>query len=327
MKRRITLQSRIVQLEKQIKELTKIDKDKDLWDKLNSISGIISGVIIGLIALFFTIRYNSNQLNLQKQNSEIQNQIQKIDVTDKFMKYLNSNNVSEREMGYEAYRMLGYEDLATKYIETNNDSVGIPFLKNIIQNTNDSLKKEKLFGVIANIHNNMFKTLITFPKYKINRKYYDKDIYKKRIEKCLKILLFHETADSSILSENFDLTNILKKNYAKIEDDNDNFYSPYTRTPLWILVDVYTKIVDWNMWYGAGVQLKFIDPKSELNEKNWIAAYIKECLRYFENPKNDKKVKIKENLNCLYYLFLTENWTLSDLYNNYGPCGDERVFW
>ncbi|MBS1493750.1 MAG: hypothetical protein JST55_09570 [Bacteroidetes bacterium] len=327
MLKRTTVKARIEVLEKKIDALYKLDKKKDWWDKLNSISSLISGGIIGLIALVFTISYNSNQLDLQKQNYENQNQIQKIDVTDKFIKYLNSTNVSEREMGYEAYRMLGYEDLAIKYIETNNDSSGIPFLKNIIKNSNDSLKKEKLFEVIANIHNTMFKTLVTFPRYKINRKYYDKGLYKKRVERCLRILLYRETSDSTYLLNNFKLTNILEKNDAKIEDANDNYYSPYTRTPLWILVDVYTKIVNWNMWYGAGVQLKFIDPKSELNEKNWIAAYVKECLRYYEHPNNDRNIKIKENLNCLYYLYLTENWTLNDLYTDYGPCGDERVFW
>ena len=104
---------RVAQLEAELKELRR--KPKDRWDKLSSLSGFLSGAIIGGIGLYATATYNARQLdaqNLQKGRELI---VQRVQTVEKFFPHLSSDKENVRKAAFEVIAILGDESLAVNY--------------------------------------------------------------------------------------------------------------------------------------------------------------------------------------------------------------------
>ncbi len=88
-------------------------KSKDIWEKLASISSLVSGVLIARIGLWATQAYNYRQL-----------EINKLAALDKFRPLLDSEKSQDREFAYSAFVLLGHEELAVRMISQNQDEAG-----------------------------------------------------------------------------------------------------------------------------------------------------------------------------------------------------------
>ena len=80
--------SRIVQLEKTVKELKR--RPKDNWDKFASISTFLSGVIIGGIGIYATTTYNTRQMEAQELQKVRELTVQRVQTVEKFFPHLSS---------------------------------------------------------------------------------------------------------------------------------------------------------------------------------------------------------------------------------------------
>lgn len=108
-----------------------MSENKDFWDKLSALSNLIAGVLIAGMGTFASIQYNNRQLDLQRQNEAAQRKLAELDALERFNKYLTSENQTEREFGYAAFVALGYDSLAVKLIELNDDPAGEKVLQSI----------------------------------------------------------------------------------------------------------------------------------------------------------------------------------------------------
>lgn len=88
-------------------------KQKDLWDKLASITPLIIGIAVTGIGALFTQVYNYRQLQLNQ-----------IVALDKLRPLLTSDKPEEREFGYSSFAALGYEDVAIRMINIKQDQSG-----------------------------------------------------------------------------------------------------------------------------------------------------------------------------------------------------------
>jgi|GEM_PF-5922943 len=101
---------------------------KDFWDKISSLSTLLSGVLIAGIGLWATHHYNYSQLELRQ-----------LEALDKFRPLLSSNKPDEREFAYSAFVSLGYENLALKLIALKDDRAGINVLASLSKSENQEI--------------------------------------------------------------------------------------------------------------------------------------------------------------------------------------------
>lgn len=87
------LEERHGELARKVEELRR-PKEKDLWDKLGSLTGVIVAVIGGL----FTLLYNYHQSKLDEAMKTNQAELQKIQLVGTFMPYLSGNDERARSI-------------------------------------------------------------------------------------------------------------------------------------------------------------------------------------------------------------------------------------
>lgn len=89
-----SLQEQITTLENQLQEINEQVKTptKDIWDKLEAISGIISGGVIAIIGLFATHVYRERQRETERQHNEQELAVARIQTVQSFMPQLQSKD-------------------------------------------------------------------------------------------------------------------------------------------------------------------------------------------------------------------------------------------
>lgn len=116
----------------------KQENKKDFFDKLSS----LSGVFIAIAGFMATFIYNNNQIKLQEVKANADIQAAKIDILEKCMKYVTSNNPKEREFGYSVFVINGYQDLAIKLIDAKKDIAGVIIIQDIASDRSNKFSRE-----------------------------------------------------------------------------------------------------------------------------------------------------------------------------------------
>lgn len=106
-------------------------KRKSPLEWLNSLSTLISGVLIAGVGTFATMQYNTTQTTLAQ-----------LEALDKYRAYLAADNPQERLFGYEAFVALGQEEFVARLIGIRRDSAGEPVLLDLVESGKDSAVRE-----------------------------------------------------------------------------------------------------------------------------------------------------------------------------------------
>ena len=111
--------------------MTNEGNNKDIWDKMASMTPLLLGILVAGIGAIFTHVYNFQQLQLNQ-----------IATLDKLRPLLTGNNPQDKEFAYSSFVALGYEDLAIRLIEVQRDQTGRNLLIQL-KNTASSATREK----------------------------------------------------------------------------------------------------------------------------------------------------------------------------------------
>ena len=109
-------EGRLEALESQVSSLVEKTKDsqKDIWDKIDSISGLISGGLIAIIGLVATYVYRGKQHATEKARGERQISILEAQTIQSFMPQLQSGDEKAVEAALLTIAGLGNIELATR---------------------------------------------------------------------------------------------------------------------------------------------------------------------------------------------------------------------
>jgi len=145
------LEERVETLEQEIKRLED-SKTKDVWDKLNAVSGLISGGLVAAIGIVATYLYNERQ----RKNAETQKQreiaILQVQTVQSFMPQLQSGQPKEIEAALLAITALGNAKLATELADIYRGEGAISALSKIAASSNREAAEqaEKSLEVLFN---------------------------------------------------------------------------------------------------------------------------------------------------------------------------------
>ena len=89
-------------------------KKKDLWDKLASVTTLISSLIIGGAGLWFTNVYETQKILEQSQLNNENQRIAEISIMEKFVPHLRSTDPHSQNVSLLIIRTLGHQELASK---------------------------------------------------------------------------------------------------------------------------------------------------------------------------------------------------------------------
>jgi hypothetical protein len=120
---------------------------KDGWDKLATLTTLISSVVIGAAGVAATYIYNNRELQIkhdekvaeEKRLNEQAKEANELEITTRLevlFKYVSSEKANEREFGYEMFQALGHEDLAVKIISLKQDPAGEAVARSAAQSAN-----------------------------------------------------------------------------------------------------------------------------------------------------------------------------------------------
>lgn len=126
---------------------------KDVWDKLSTLSTLVSTVVIGAAGVLATYLYNNRELeikHLEKEQEEgrLREQAasgQRIELTkqlDSLYKYISSEKDADREFGYAMFAALGQGDLVIKLTKIKSDSAGAAVAQALSYSSNPTLSRE-----------------------------------------------------------------------------------------------------------------------------------------------------------------------------------------
>lgn len=102
-----------------IKRIEKIEKSlkkdsKDIWDKLDAVSGIISGIVVALIGFYATSVFNRGQKRREDLRKDQQLSISQAETLEKFLPHLMSDDPRLRESSLLIISTLLGDELATE---------------------------------------------------------------------------------------------------------------------------------------------------------------------------------------------------------------------
>ncbi len=89
-------------------------KKKDLWDKLQALSVLISGVLVAFIGAYATQLYNGRQLQMTTDQNQRELAVNRVQVVERFFPHLISKDEEEKGAALDAIASLGDEALATR---------------------------------------------------------------------------------------------------------------------------------------------------------------------------------------------------------------------
>jgi S1-C subfamily serine protease len=145
-----SLEERIKTLEQQVESLEK--KPKDTWDKLNAVSGLISGGFVAIIGIIATFLYNERQRKNAKEQKQREIAILQAQTVQSFMPQLQSGQPKEVEAALLAITVLGNAKLATDLADIYRGEGAISALSKIAASSNREAAEqaEKSLEVIFN---------------------------------------------------------------------------------------------------------------------------------------------------------------------------------
>jgi predicted negative regulator of RcsB-dependent stress response len=146
------LRQEVVQLREAVQKVISSKQGKDIWDKLSTFSTLFSSAILGLVGLIATNVYNNRQLarqaledqranELKMQESTTRGRIEQVQVLEKFMRYIASQDPREREFGYAMFASLGQAELALRLITFTKDTAGTQVAQTLSESPDQNLKK------------------------------------------------------------------------------------------------------------------------------------------------------------------------------------------
>jgi S1-C subfamily serine protease len=151
------VEERIKTLEQQVNRLE--DKPKDVWDKLNAISGLISGGLVAAIGIIATYLYNERQ----RKNAEAQKQreiaILQVQTIQSFMPQLQSGQPKEVEAALLAIAALGNAQLATELAAIYRTEGAISALSKIASSSNRAVAEQAEKSLEA-LFNSLTETVV-----------------------------------------------------------------------------------------------------------------------------------------------------------------------
>jgi hypothetical protein len=126
---------------------------KDFWDKIGTLTTLISSVVIGAAGVAATYLYNNRELDikhLEKQQEEARldaqekanAQVQLTKRLEDLYKFVASPTDRERTFGYAMFKALGEESLAATIIASIQDKAGISIAEGIVR---DELTRYKSY--------------------------------------------------------------------------------------------------------------------------------------------------------------------------------------
>jgi hypothetical protein len=125
-------ESQEVQQERELKgeRNSKVEKPKDIWDKVSSVTPLLIGIFVTAGGTYLGQLHNSRQ-----------DKIAEVSALEKFQHLLTSREPSERELGYACFAALGYESLAIRLSLLTSDQASKPVIESIKQ-SNPGLSPE-----------------------------------------------------------------------------------------------------------------------------------------------------------------------------------------
>src|SRR3954452_3715077 len=108
--------SELDQVRRDISDLRgKIEKrPKDFWDKLSSISTLVSGVLVTLIGVYATQSYSRRQREKEEAFKAQEIAVNQVQTVEKFFPYLVEGDENKRRAALEAIAATGHKNLALK---------------------------------------------------------------------------------------------------------------------------------------------------------------------------------------------------------------------
>jgi hypothetical protein len=106
---------------------------KDVWDKLGTLTTLISSVVIGAAGVLATYEYNTKELAIKHVEKEAEEQRELTKRLEALFKFVSSENQREREFGYAMFAALGQESLASKIIAASRDPAGVGVIEGIVR--------------------------------------------------------------------------------------------------------------------------------------------------------------------------------------------------
>ena len=107
------IEKKVLKLEQEGK-LTKENKPKDIWDKISSTGGLITGILVALIGAFATYIFNKQQRTSEAKKNARELSILEIQTVQSFIPHLTSGDSSSIKAALYAIESLGNKELTTK---------------------------------------------------------------------------------------------------------------------------------------------------------------------------------------------------------------------
>lgn len=228
---------------------------KDFFDKLSS----LSGVFIAIAGFMATFIYNGNQVKIQEQKTNSEIKATEVELLEKCMKYVTSENPKEREFGYAVFSNMGYQELAVNLIDIKQDAAGINVVRSIAQSSDKKISNYAS-GILAKLSND--------PKQKIKQ-----------------IVNYFETGDiNKFPGDSIELD----KNYFNRADSLAKQLGIKSTLGLLVLYDSYVHS-------GGGSLAKHIAkvnaklhgaPKDGISEGLWLKSYLEYRIEWLKTVQH-----------------------------------------
>lgn len=113
-------------------------RQKDGWDKLSAVSGLISGGLVATIGIAATVVYNRRQLAVQAAHHERDQDVQAVDVATNLIPHLGSDDPRKVEAALVLLTELGSPDLARQLSLLYKSDGGLAALQRLSEGPNPS---------------------------------------------------------------------------------------------------------------------------------------------------------------------------------------------
>ena len=110
---------------------------KDAWDKLESVSGLISGILVAVIGAIATYIYNDRQSKAQARQAEREVAVQQVQTVATLMPSLRSTDPLEKETALLSISELGNPQLAVRLATLYRDEGSVGALTRIAAHSAD----------------------------------------------------------------------------------------------------------------------------------------------------------------------------------------------
>lgn len=113
--------------------------EKDLWDKVASISTFVSGIIVALIGFYATTVYNARQQDSLNAQKERELSVLRVQTVEKFFTHLASEDQAIRLAALDSIAALGDEKLAASLAARFGGEAGATVLADLANSSNPAV--------------------------------------------------------------------------------------------------------------------------------------------------------------------------------------------